>query len=54
MGLKIFDINDLINETIRRNDMEDCFSGECKQCSTKSPTDILTKSINVDLDENYS
>lgn len=53
MGLKIFDIKDLINEMVCHDNMEDCFIGECQQCSTKSLINILTAN-NVDMDENCS
>ncbi|CAF4757870.1 unnamed protein product [Rotaria sp. Silwood1] len=54
MKLNIFDIKDLINEMVCYDDKEDCFIGECQQCSTKSLINILTRTINVDLDENCS
>ena len=54
MGLKIFDIKDLINEMVCHDNMEDCFIGECQQCSTNSLINILTANINVDMDENCS
>ena len=34
-----------------QDDMEECFTGECHQCSTRSLINVLTKSINVDLDQ---
>jgi hypothetical protein len=36
------------------DDMEDCFIGECQQCSNKSIVNILTKNINADFDESCS
>ncbi|CAF3402296.1 unnamed protein product [Rotaria socialis] len=54
MRSNTFDLKDLTSQMVCQDDMEDCFIGECQQCSTKSIIDILTENMNVDLDENYS
>jgi hypothetical protein len=36
------------------DNMEDCFIGECQQCSTKSLFNTLIRNINVNLDANCS
>lgn len=47
----MFDVKDLIEQMVCQDDMEECFTGKCEQCSTRSLIDVLTKSINFDLDE---
>ena len=50
----VFDLRDFIKQMVCLDDMEDCFIGECEQCSIRSIVSILTNEINVVFDDSCS